>query len=152
MPKEVFISTVKNNRLQPSVTQGILKVLEGHEGGKVIITVEKLSTKRSLSQNNYLHLLFTIFKDALNELGNDFTMLKVKELCKFKFALKDEINEDTGECIGQYIQHTSDMTKMEMVAFVENIIRWAADSFHIELPYPGEELELNFERAGINKP
>jgi hypothetical protein len=141
--KQEFISLIKDGKLQPSTTNNILKVLSGLEGKRVRITLEKVSAKRSLQQNAYLHLLFTIFTESLNELGNDFTMDEVKELCKAKFALIDVMNKDTGECLGQRIKGTSEMTKTELNLFIENIIRWAADYFSIVLPYPSEQLQVS---------
>ena len=140
--KQEFISSVKNSKLQPSTTKAILKVLSGFEGKNVRITVEKISSKRSLQQNAYLHLLFTIFTDALNDLGNEFNMVEVKELCKAKFALIDVINEKTGEVLGQRINKTSEMNKQQLSDFVESVIRWASDYFGIILPYPNEQLTI----------
>ena len=140
--KQEFISLIKNGKLQPSTTNNILKVLSGLEGKRVRVTLEKVSAKRSLQQNAYLHLLFTIFAESLNDLGNEFTVDEVKELCKAKFLLIDVINKDTGECLGQRIKGTSEMTKTELNVFIENIIRWAADYFSIVLPYPSEQLEV----------
>jgi hypothetical protein len=79
--------------------------------------------------------------EELNELGNEFTMMEVKDLCKAKFALIDVFNEKTGEVLGQRIKGTSAMNKTELSDFVESVIRWAADSFGIVLPYPNEQLE-----------
>jgi len=141
--KQEFISLIKDGKLQPSTTNNILKVLSGLEGKRVRITLEKVSAKRSLQQNAYLHLLFTIFTESLNELGNDFTMDEVKELCKTKFLLIEVMNVETGEVIGQRIKGTSEMTKTELNLFIENIIRWAADYFSIVLPYPSEQLEVS---------
>ena len=142
MPKKLELySTVKDGKLQPSTTKQILKCLQGYEGKRVIVTIEKLSSKRSSQQNRYLHLLFTIFTEELNELGNEFTMMEVKDLCKAKFALIDVFNEKTGEVLGQRIKGTSAMNKTELSDFVESVIRWAADSFGIVLPYPNEQLE-----------
>jgi len=141
--KQEFISIIKDGKLQPSTTNNILKVLSGLEGKRVRVTLEKVSAKRSLQQNAYLHLLFTIFTESLNELGNDFTMDEVKELCKAKFLLVDVMNVETGEIIGQRIKGTSEMTKTELNLFIENIIRWAADYFSIVLPYPSEQLEVS---------
>jgi len=141
--KQEFISIIKDGKLQPSTTNNILKVLSGLEGKRVRITLEKVSAKRSLQQNAYLHLLFTIFTESLNELGNDFTMDEVKELCKTKFLLIEVMNVETGEVIGQRIKGTSEMTKTELNLFIENIIRWAADYFSIVLPYPSEQLEVS---------
>lgn len=141
--KHEFITPIKNGKFQPSTTRNILKVLEGLEGKKVRVTVEKLSSKRSHQQNAYLHLLFTIFTNALNDLGNEFNMLEVKELCKAKFALIDVVNTLTGETLGNRIKGTSEMTKTELNEFIENIIRWAAEYFKIILPYPNEQLTID---------
>ena len=118
--KQEFISLIKDGKLQPSTTNNILKVLSGLEGKRVRVTLEKVSAKRSLQQNAYLHLLFTIFTESLNELGNEFTVDEVKELCKAKFALIDVMNKETGECLGQRIKGTSEMTKTELNLFIEN--------------------------------
>lgn len=132
--------------MQPSTMKKLLReTKEFFSGKRVHIVVQKYQSTRSGQQNRYLHLLFTIFKDALNELGNDFDMEEIKEMCKMKFLVVDVINTDTGECIGQRIKGTHELTKVEMMEFIEKIIRWAADSFHIVLPYPNEELEMNFE-------
>lgn len=139
-----FFSNVKQGRLQENVSKQIKEFLPTLESKRVVIKIEKIKSIRSLQQNSYLHLLFTMFKDALNDLGNEYTMEEVKELCKAKFSLIDVVNECTGECIGQRIKGTHEMGKLEMCAFVENIIRWAADFFHIVLPYPNENIKLNF--------
>lgn len=138
--KHEYFSNVKDGRLQKSVSFSIAKDLKYYEDKRIRITIEKLKSKRSLEQNAYLHLLFTLFTKALNDLGNEFSMLEVKELCKCKFATIDVINEKTGEVIGQRIKGTSEMNKTELSEFIESIIRWAADYFHIILPYPNEQL------------
>jgi hypothetical protein len=141
--RQTFISSIKNDRLQPSVTKAILKTIEGQNGKKFVITIEKLSAKRSLQQNAYIHVLFTEFKEGLNDLGNDYTMEQVKMLCKLKFALKDMVDMSTGEVIGQEIQHTSDMTKEEVSIFIEKTINWAREFFNIKLFFPNEQLTID---------
>jgi len=146
--KYEFISVIKNNRLQPSVTRNILKLIEGKDGKRYKITLEKISAKRSLAQNNYIHLLFTLFTEALNELGNEFSMLTVKELCKTKFPFYvDVVDMSSGEVIGQERKGTHDFTKEEMSIFVDKVIQWAAESFRIKLPYPNEHFELDFDKS-----
>ena len=117
------------------------KELSTLKNGLVTITVKRRN-QRSISQNNYIHLLFTIFKNELNQLGNEFKMEQVKEIAKAKFLTVDVVNESTGECIGQRVKGTHELSKVEMMEFVENVIRWAADMFHITLPYPGEQTEM----------
>lgn len=137
-------SSVVNGKLQENVSKQIKEFLPSLESKRVVVKIEKVKSIRSLQQNSYLHLLFTMFKDALNDLGNEYTMEEVKELCKAKFSLIDVVNENTGECIGQRIKGTHEMGKLEMCDFVENIIRWAASFFGIKLPYPNENVKLNF--------
>jgi len=112
------------------------------EGKEVTIRVEKKTKKRTLSQNAYMHLMFTIFKNKLNELGNTFTMENVKEMMKVKFLLVDEHNVETGELIGQWVKDTSQLTTTEMTVFIDEVIQYAAETFHIELPYPNEQLRF----------
>jgi len=137
-----YFSNVKEGQLQMNVRKKIASELSQFEGKRVEITIKKVGSQRSHQQNRYLHLLFTIFKDALNDLGNEFTMLEVKELCKAKFSLIDVVNQETSEVFGQRIKGTAEMTKGELAEFIESIIRWAADSFHIVLPYPNEQFEI----------
>jgi hypothetical protein len=146
--KHEFISVINNDRLQPSVTKKILKVIEGNNGKRFKITIEKFSAKRSLPQNNYIHLLFTIFTDALNELGNEFSSKQIKELCKTKYPFYiDVVDITTGEVIGQERKGTSDFTKEEMAIFIDKVIQWAAETFRIKLPYPNENFEFDFDKS-----
>lgn len=137
----MFISTVKNGYLSGVTSRKIHDYISTFEGRQVIITVERLSSKRSGQQNRYLHLLFSIFTQALNELGNDFSMEDVKALCKLKFATIDVVNENTGEVLGQRIKGTSEMKKLELAEFVDKIIEWGKE-FNIILPYPNQQLEI----------
>lgn len=140
-----FYSNVRSGKLQPSVRNQIAGLMKSFEGKRVRLVISKAKSKRSDEQNRYLHLLFTIFTDELNELGNEFTMQEVKELCKAKFALIDVVNEQTGEVIGNRIKGTSEMNKTELNEFFEKVIRWAAETFGIQLPYPNEQLKTDFE-------
>jgi hypothetical protein len=138
-----IISKVENGRLSRN-RKLIEDTIKSFEGKEIVLSIEKKKKKRTGQQNRYLHLLFTIFANELNELGNKFTAQEVKDLCKFKFALIDVINESTGEVIGQRIQGTSEMTTTELNSFIEDVIQWAAEMFDIQLPYPNEELEMKF--------
>lgn len=143
MAKLTFISRVKNGKLQPSTAKLLVKSIEANEGKNVVITIEKLSAKRSIQHNKFIHVMFTQFTDALNDLGNDFTMEDVKMLCKTKFALIDVVNEATGEVLGQRVQGTHEMNKDELSVFIDKVITWAADFFSIKLYYPNEEMLID---------
>jgi hypothetical protein len=138
-----FFSTVNQGNLQSNTRQLIANEIKKFEGKRVHITIKKVQSTRSGQQNRYIHALFTIFTKELNELGNDFTMTEVKELCKAKFSQVEVVNQETGEVIGTRIKGTHEMSKGELNEFIEKVIRWAADMFSITLPYPNEEMLLN---------
>jgi len=142
--KVEIISTVKNGRLSPKSTNEILSILAKCEGKQVVVSIEKLSRKRSSQQNRYLHLLFTQLTMALNDLGNEFTMLEVKDMMKAKFALTDVVNTSTGEVLGQRIKGTSEMKRMELADFIDSVIRWAA-GLSIKLAYPNEQFLIDLD-------
>lgn len=142
MTSEVIaFGKIKDGVLTISSRKDFDNELKSMKDGLVSITV-KSKSQRSLSQNAYIHLLFTIFKNELNQLGNEFTMTEVKELAKAKYLIIDVVNESTGECIGQRVKGTHELTKGEMTEFIENVIRWAAEMFHIVLPYPSEQIQV----------
>lgn len=132
---------IKDGVLSIANRKAFMSELAQMKNGNVTIKVSR-KNQRSLQQNAYLHLLFTIFKNELNQLGNEFTMLEVKDLCKAKYLTVDVVNISTGECIGQRVKGTHELTKIEMMQFVDDVIRWAADFFHIILPYPNEQTEI----------
>lgn len=141
----IFMSDVKNGRLQNNASRNIAEEIARHEGKRIEIKIRRISSKRSLPQNAYLHLLFTLFTNELNKLGNNFTMPEIKDLLKAKFAMQDLFSESTGEVIGQRVKPTSEMTKGEMIEFIDNIIRYGAEMFGFNLPYPNESMTFEFE-------
>ena len=102
----------------------------------VDIIVKKRRVKRSLNQNAFLHVLLTIFSQSLVELTGDksLTMARVKNIVKLKFLKQEVVNTETGELIGEEVLDTSSLTKEQMMIFIEDIYRYAADTFHIVLP------------------
>lgn len=139
MTDEIY-SHVIEGKLIKNVSQ-LNQALKRYEGKEIIITIENVSRKRSSQQNRYIHRLFTIFTNALNELGNEFTMSDIKGICAMKFLLIEEIDYSTGE-IMQRLRGTSELSTTELNEFFEKIIAWAADMFGIILPYPNEN-EIN---------
>lgn len=149
--KLTYYSNVTNGKLQKNVSQIIASELNHFEGKRVEITIQKLKSSRSVQQNNYIHLLFTLFANSFTELtGKKIPMQEWKDMLKFMFAKRDKFDEETGEVIGQYIQGTSEMSKTELCTFIDDIIRYGAEMYSFNLPYPNEQLkvdlDLNFDR------
>ena len=163
--KSTFFSTVKDGKLQKNTTQNILQELAHLEGKRVVITIEKQKSSRSLQQNS----LYWVYIDILSqELGHSKN--EMHELVKYKFlklkrfisivngksvilALEDGIYVDvsTGEIhdiekVEPYdkIGSTATLTKSEFIDFVDNLITWAKDFLRITLPNPEEQQTINY--------
>ena len=138
-----FFSDVKEDKLQANIRKLIADCLTTFNGKRVSIVIKRIKSKRSLNQNNYIHVLFTIFAKELTALtGEVYSMETVKNMCKLKFAQIDVVDKNTGEIIGKDLEATSKMSKSRCAEFTEQIIRWAAEQFQIVLPYPNEQVEL----------
>lgn len=112
---------------------------------EVVIRVEQKTKKRTISQNAYIHLLFGIFANELNKLGNTFSMQEIKDMMKFKFLMIDIINYENGEVIGHRIKDTSELTTTETAKFIDDIIHYGLTEFDVQLPLPSEQLNIMFE-------
>ena len=110
----------------------------------VDIIIKKRRVKRSLNQNAFLHVLLTIFSQSLVELTGDksLTMARVKNIVKLKFLKQEVVNTETGELIGEEVLDTSSLTKEQMAIFIEDIYRYASETFHIVLPNANTQQEL----------
>jgi hypothetical protein len=110
------------------------------EGEHFMLTIDKQKRGRTIQQNAYLHLLFGIFKDELNKLGSNFTLEKVKEMCKYKFLRESQYVD--GVYVGDTVLHTSDLSVEQLSDFIEQIKAWAAE-FSIYLPDANEQIKAN---------
>lgn len=114
----------------------LTKFLSSHIGETLDIIVRK---KKTSKQRGYYWVLMEI-------LGKEIGMSRdeVHEVTKFKFLREEVANEKTGE-IFERIRSTKELSKNEMAAYIDQIIIWAADQLHINLPEAGEHLKINFE-------
>ena len=111
---------------------------------RVWITVERYYVKRSLKQNNLLHVYLT---EIAKETG--MSLEQIKEALKKKFltvplTTKDgEIIADktTGEVL-ERVRGTSELTVVEFMEFTDNVRLWSAEFLGIYLPLPEEQTEL----------
>jgi hypothetical protein len=163
--KSTFFSTVKDGKLQKNTTLNILQCLAPLEGKRVVVTIEKQKSSRSLQQNK----LYWVYIDILSkELGHSKD--EMHELVKYKFlklkrfmsvvngksvilALEDGIYVDvsTGEIydiekVEPYdkIGSTATLTKSEFIEFIDSLIIWAQDFLGITLPHPEEQQIINY--------
>ena len=71
--KDVFISNVKDGKLQKNISTLIANFLKLFEGSRVKITIEKLYKQRSLRQNGYYwSVIILYFQQGANEQWGEY--------------------------------------------------------------------------------
>ncbi len=140
-----FFTSVKNGLLQKGVSKEIAELIKSFEGKRIRIRIEKVGATRTIRQNSYLHLAVGIFSKALIEYTGDeqYDPETLKNMLKTKFLLKDVFNQKTGEVTGQIVLRTRDLNKEDFAIFTDKIIRYAATGFHITIPVPEEQFEID---------
>jgi len=110
--------------------------LSQHKGEKFTIHIKK---DRTNQQNAFFWVLMTI-------LGEEIGMTKEQahDVMCYKFLQEEEVNEKTGECFTR-IKGTRELSKFDMMKFIDQIIIYCADELHIILPSPGEVMKLDLD-------
>lgn len=135
--KKTFLARVTGGALQFADGEAWRAFREGLADSDYLVTVESFYPKRTLPQNSYLHVIFTIIGKYT---GNDLE--EVKEALKREFALVDHINVFTGE-IEQVPQNTSKMDTYELSQFIEKVKKWALDFLGLEIPDAGDKVSID---------
>ncbi|NAW50390.1 hypothetical protein GNY06_02945 [Elizabethkingia argentiflava] len=143
--KKVSLSTsILNSRFKRNRTW-VLKAIDSFEGKNITITLEREKSKRSLQQNKYywgvvIPLLKKGLLDATGEIYNSEEIHY--QLLLPKFGRSTEIvNKNTGEVTLINIG-SSEMSKTEFADYINEIQRFGAEFLQIDIPSPGEELQL----------
>lgn len=122
------------------------KLFAEFKDGKIKLEASRMN-QRSLPQNAYLHgLLIPEFRKALNSVGYDEvkTDAQSKEILKSMFLKQQVVNKETGEII-EYTKRTRDLSKEEMCILVDEVIKFAAENMHYQIPFPSEQLIMNYD-------
>lgn len=119
-----------------------------HYAGKTIrIKVAKWTKPRSLPQNRYYFgALIQQVIDALVDNGinrDELNVEVVHDLLKMKF-LKKELVSEHGEVI-EIVQSTSKLTTEEFSIYIDDIVRWCAETLSYVVYLPNEQAMLNFD-------
>ena len=136
--KLTYYSNIKDGKLQKNVSLQIAEDIKHFEGKRIEITIQKLKSTRSQAQNRLWWLYVTIIA---KEIGYDKS--EMHEILKFKFLKKEKVDERTGE-VFEYISSTTKLNKSDFSDMVTDLIRYAAETFDIVLPLPGEQSEMNY--------
>lgn len=134
--KFTYFSKVENGLLSKSASKAIRSDLTNFEGKRIVITISKAKSQRTVSQNALWWVYVTMIA---NELG--YSKEEMHEVIKFKFMKCEKVNEKTGEVM-QYLKSTTDLSKMDFADLINDLQRWAAESLGIVLPEPGQQIEI----------
>ena len=133
--KEFFFTETKDGVPAPSAAKKLLEVM-GRFEGRIRVTVEKKKNVRSIEQNRWMWACTAILA---KELG--YEKEEMHKILNYKFLLAEVVDEKTGE-IFKYIKSTSELTTTEFGELMESMIRWAADTFGVVLPYPDQQMTI----------
>lgn len=100
------------------------------------VIIQKKSKHRSVSQNRWYWAAMQILSEHLG-----YTKNEMHEIAKFKFLKVELVNEKTGE-VFERIRNTPELTTVEFSVYMEEIIKWSAETFDVLLPYPNEQLTI----------
>ena len=104
--------------------------------GDLSISVEPFKNKRSLQQNKYMWVLYTIVSKHTGDSTED-----THEYFKQKFLTKRNITDyETGGEIA-VINSTTKLNTFEMSEYLENVKRFSAEFFGLYLPDASEYYE-----------
>ena len=109
---------------------------------EVTIKIERKKKSRSLDQNAfYWGVVIPLVREGLIDIGYKVGLNDSHELLKSKFAIKEHINEKTGEVLVSK-QSTSTMTTTEFMGYIADIQQFASEYLNIEVPDPNEQLKF----------
>jgi hypothetical protein len=111
--------------------------------GRYDITVEKHRKKRSTQANRYYWgVIVPVVQNVLRERGNRFTLEQIHDMLRANF-LQTFVPLDEGHQAVRYLS-TTELTKEEFGAYIEDIRTWAYELFNEDIPLPDEQRELRF--------
>lgn len=129
-----FVSESGQLMMPRPVVQGVASQFSGRE---VFITVEDAATIRTPNQNGYYWAaIVEKITDKFNDLGERFDDDKVHEILKFMFLKVTVFDEKKGEVAYQYVRSTSDLKVYEMAFYIEDCIRYAAETLELVIEPP----------------
>lgn len=108
--------------------------LTGLEGKRVQVSVEKITRKRSLSQNKYYHAV--VVKLIAEHTGHDPE--QIHELLKFRFSPRSEMSLSGTQSATNIPTSTTRLDTIAFVEYTEKCRMWANEFLGLQIPLPGE--------------
>ena len=136
--------TIRGGKLVLPHRSQLISDIKIFKDGDYVLTIEKKSKKRSLSQNAYYWgVVVPLVKKGLNDVGYRMTTETTHDYLKTNFNIIEIANEINGEIIS-FIGSTTEMSTSQMMDYFAKITEWAAEFLGIEIPEPNEQLKITF--------
>lgn len=114
-----------------------------------LVELKDKRPKRSLSQNNYLHLILSYFA---SQTGNTLDWVKsqyYKKTCNYDLFVAEKDDRYLGKV--RYIRSSADLTTDEMTLSIERFRRWALVEAGIDLPDATNEAEMQALQVEVER-
>ena len=136
--------TIRGGKLVLPHRSQLISDIKIFKDGDYVLTIEKKSKKRSLSQNAYYWgVVVPIVKQGLNDVGYRMTTETTHDYLKTNFNIIEIANETNGEIIS-FIGSTTEMSTSQMMDYFAKITEWAAEFLGVQIPEPNEQLKITF--------
>ena len=123
---------------------GFMREVKLMAGQDVWLSVEKLKRNRSNNQNRYYwSVVVKLCRAGLIDVGYRVSNEQTHDFLKSNFAVKELVNESTGEILTS-IGSTTDMSTVDFMDYLDKISIWASEYLSVSIPEPEEQVELNF--------
>ncbi len=140
MKNQIFIHISKNEITNKRLVR---QAFDSLKDGRYQVTIES-NNNRSNPQNAYLHgVVIPLVFDGLRDAGFDDVRDKedAKLVIKTLFLTRKIHNPENGDTI-PIIRKTSELTTTEMMQFIDEVIKWAAEYLNVQIPLPNEQMEM----------
>ena len=114
-------------------------------GKEVEVIVQRRRSKRSDQQNRYYWGgVVPIVCMGLNDIGYRINEADTHEYLKATFLKDSIVNENTGELLPM-VGSTRKLTTVEFMEYIQDIQRWAAEFLGVNVPDPGEQIQIEMQ-------
>jgi predicted nucleic-acid-binding protein len=122
----------------------VLKEISIFQNAEIEITFQKKRSYRSSMQNRYYFgVVVTMIQERFKELGHEgITKELTHEYLKGRFLFKEVVNEVTGEVLKLPLS-TTELTKSDFSEYLEQVIKFAAESLDILIPESGAQIQID---------
>lgn len=126
-----------------------IALLQKYIGQHEVVEVKKVNCNRTISQNNYLHLILSFFSDETGYSLDDVKVNFFKRTCNADIFVRARQNKRGQEVT--FLRSTSDLSKEEMSLAISRFRNWSASPpVSIYIPSPEDKDFVKYCKVNLN--